>query len=58
MFRPLRLRFFGAIYHVTLRGNARAAIYLTLTISGASTICWQVASKNFIGFVMAHVVKS
>jgi putative transposase len=28
MARPLRLEFPGAIYHVTSRGNARAAIYL------------------------------
>ena len=28
MSRPLRLAFPGAIYHITSRGNARAAIYL------------------------------
>ena len=28
MARPLRIEFAGAIYHVTSRGNARAAIYL------------------------------
>ena len=27
MARPLRLEFAGAVYHVTARGNARAAIY-------------------------------
>jgi REP element-mobilizing transposase RayT len=27
MTRPLRLEFPGALYHVTSRGNARAAIY-------------------------------
>jgi putative transposase len=29
MSRPLRVEFAGALYHVTARGNARAAIYLT-----------------------------
>jgi len=28
MSRPLRLKFAGALYHVTLRGNDRKAIYL------------------------------
>ena len=28
MARPLRLEFPGAVYHVTSRGNGRAAIYL------------------------------
>jgi hypothetical protein len=27
MARPLRLEFPGALYHVTARGNARAAIF-------------------------------
>lgn len=27
MARPLRIEFPGALYHVTSRGNARAAIY-------------------------------
>jgi putative transposase len=29
MARPLRIEFAGALYHVTSRGNAREAIYLT-----------------------------
>jgi putative transposase len=29
MSRPLRVEFAGALYHVTARGNARTAIYLT-----------------------------
>ncbi len=28
MSRPLRIEYAGALYHVTARGNARAAIYL------------------------------
>ena len=28
MSRPLRIEYAGALYHVTSRGNARAAIYL------------------------------
>jgi REP element-mobilizing transposase RayT len=29
MARPLRVEFLGGVYHVTARGNARAAIFLT-----------------------------
>jgi len=36
MARPLRLEFAGALYHLTARGNARANIFLRMTIGGAS----------------------
>ena len=50
MSRPLRIEYAGALYHVTSRGNARAAIYLdeldfSLFIEVLASVC-ELSSQN------------
>ncbi|SFI61052.1 hypothetical protein [Nitrosomonas sp. Nm34] len=52
MARPLRIEFTGALYHVTVRGNAREDIYHDDIDRNSFCCCYRTRSIVMTGIVM------